>query len=132
MASKVRVTGGRSCVSVIIFNIPEFLHYQGLWLIFDKYDEMVDSFIPNKRSKGGSRFGFVRFNRLEDAKQAIISADRSRIQGNKVRVFMARFQPREAYWRKKCVVAKSAEVKCREENFSLSEVPIVGVVDEDS
>ncbi|KAE8696801.1 AP-5 complex subunit mu [Hibiscus syriacus] len=81
----VRAPVRKNGVTVIIFNIPESFHYQGLWLFFDKYGEVVDSFIPNKRSKGGSRFGFVRFTRLEDARKAIKCIDSSRIQSNKSR-----------------------------------------------
>ncbi|KAE8701730.1 Mechanosensitive ion channel protein 2 [Hibiscus syriacus] len=53
---------------------------RGLWLFFDKYGEVVDSLIPNKRSKGRNRFGFVRFTRLEDARKAINCVDSSWIQ----------------------------------------------------
>ncbi|KAE8706888.1 hypothetical protein F3Y22_tig00110387pilonHSYRG00110 [Hibiscus syriacus] len=88
-----------------------------------------DSFIPNKRSKGGSRFGFVHFASLEDATKAIFCADRSRIHGNIVRVFMARFKPREAFWRKKSSTPKPVVAKSRAENAL--EAPIVGVIDED-
>ncbi|KAE8659456.1 DNA-directed RNA polymerase isoform 3 [Hibiscus syriacus] len=129
MASQMRRSVGKNCFTVIIFNIPECLHHQGLRLLFDNYGEVVDSFIPFKRSKGGSRFGFVRFSRLEDAMRAIIRADRSWIQGNKVRVFLARFQPRDVFWRIKFSGSYSAVVKSREED--VKEVPIIGVVDED-
>ncbi|XP_039042864.1 serine/threonine-protein kinase STY13-like [Hibiscus syriacus] len=109
----------------------EYLHHQGLRLIFDKYGEVVDSFIPNKRNKGGSRFGFVRFTRLEDARKAIIYADKYTIHGNKVRVFMVRFQPREAFWRKKYSGPESAKTKSRVEEDSHSKTPIVGFFDKD-
>ncbi|KAE8681508.1 hypothetical protein F3Y22_tig00111330pilonHSYRG01193 [Hibiscus syriacus] len=129
MASQVRRSVGKSCVTVIIFNIPECLHHQVFWLLFDKYGEVVDSFIPIKRSKGGSRFSFVRFSRLEDARRAIFCADRSWIQGNKVRVFMVRFQPRDVFWKRKVTGSNSTMVKSREED--VKESPIIGVVDED-
>ncbi|KAE8699443.1 Dentin sialophosphoprotein-related, putative isoform 2 [Hibiscus syriacus] len=111
MASKVISSAGKNCFTVIIFNIPELFHHKGLWLLFDKYGEVVDSFIPNKRSKGGSRFGFVPFTSLEDARKAISCVDRSRIRGNEVRVFLARFQPRAAFWRKKFSGLKPAVSK---------------------
>ncbi|XP_039039105.1 uncharacterized protein LOC120176861 [Hibiscus syriacus] len=130
-ASRARGSFGKECVTIIIFNIPEFLHHKGLWRFFVKYGEVIDSFIPIKRSKGGSRFGFVRFTSLADARKAISCADRSWIQGNKVRVFMARFQPREAFWRKKCSVPKLAVNKSRVEDANLLKTPIIGVIDED-
>ncbi|KAE8660076.1 Glycolipid transfer protein 1 [Hibiscus syriacus] len=58
-------------------------------------------------------------------------ADISRIQGNKVRVFMARFQPHEAFCIKKYSGPESTEAKSRMEDDSHSETPIVGFVDED-
>ncbi|XP_039019160.1 serine/arginine-rich splicing factor SC35-like [Hibiscus syriacus] len=131
MASKVISSAGKNCFTVIIFNIPELLHHKGLWLLFDKYGEVVDSFIPNKKSKGGSRFGFVRFTCLKDARKAINYVDRSRIRGNEVRVFLARFQPRVAFWRKKFSGLKPAEIKSKREDVGHSEAPIVGSVDED-
>ncbi|XP_039065561.1 serine/arginine-rich splicing factor SC35-like [Hibiscus syriacus] len=125
MASKVKCVLERNCFTVIVFNIPDLLHHQGLWLLFDVYGEVVDSFIPNKRSKGGSRFGFVRFFRLEDARKAIKCADRTRIQGIEVRVFMARFKPRDSYWRKKISGPNLAVVKSRVEEDCRSRFPLV-------
>ncbi|KAE8710614.1 Omega-6 fatty acid desaturase, endoplasmic reticulum [Hibiscus syriacus] len=88
-----------------------------------------ENFIPNKRSKGGSRFDFVRFIRLEDARNAIFCADSSTILGNKIRVFMSSYQPREAIWRKNISVPNPALSKSRVE--VAAEAPIVGVIDED-
>ncbi|KAE8655931.1 BTB/POZ domain-containing protein TNFAIP1 isoform 2 [Hibiscus syriacus] len=130
IATVVRVPVRQNCVTVIIFNIPESFHYQGLWLFFDKYGEVVDSFIPNKRSKGGSRFGFVRFTRLEDARKVINCVDSSWIQGNKVRVFMARYHPRDVFWRKKFSSPFPVKGKSVVKEVSHTEAPFVGSVDE--
>ncbi|KAE8684966.1 hypothetical protein F3Y22_tig00111105pilonHSYRG00836 [Hibiscus syriacus] len=116
---------------LIVFERLKCLHHQGLWLFFDKYGEVVDSFILNKRSKGGSRFGFVRFTTLEDTRKAINCVDRSWIQGNKVRVFMARYHPRDVFWRNKFSDPYPVEGKSLVEDASHTEAPIVGSVDED-
>ncbi|KAE8676932.1 Cleavage stimulation factor subunit 50 [Hibiscus syriacus] len=125
----VRVPVGKNCVTVIIFNIPKSFHYKVLWLFFDKYGEVVDSFIPNKRSKGGSRFGFVRFTRLEDARKAINCVHRSWIQGNKIRVFMARYLPRDVFWRKFSGLY-SVEGNNVRKDVSHTVAPIAGSIDD--
>ncbi|GJU20654.1 nucleotide-binding alpha-beta plait domain-containing protein [Tanacetum coccineum] len=48
-------------VSVYISNFPESCSAKDLFHQCKQYGHVVDSFIPNKRSKSGKRFGFVRF-----------------------------------------------------------------------
>ncbi|XP_017604350.1 uncharacterized protein LOC108451131 [Gossypium arboreum] len=60
---------------VFIDNIPESMHWKGLWTLFSFPGEIMDAFIPVKRNKAGKRFGFVRFNKEEDAQRAIDRVD---------------------------------------------------------
>ncbi|GKA70153.1 nucleotide-binding alpha-beta plait domain-containing protein, partial [Tanacetum coccineum] len=47
--------------SIFITNFPETFSAKDLFLTCRQYGHVVDTFIPVKRSKGGKRFGFVRF-----------------------------------------------------------------------
>nr|GEX59921.1 putative RNA-directed DNA polymerase, eukaryota, reverse transcriptase zinc-binding domain protein [Tanacetum cinerariifolium] len=47
--------------SVFISNFPDDCSNRDLWKVCSGYDTVVDVFIPNKRSKTGKRFAFVRF-----------------------------------------------------------------------
>ncbi|PWA39483.1 hypothetical protein CTI12_AA571720 [Artemisia annua] len=47
--------------SFFVTNFPEHIDAKGLWKVCEPYGRIVDAFIPNKRSKAGKRFGFVRF-----------------------------------------------------------------------
>ncbi|GKA87162.1 RNA-directed DNA polymerase, eukaryota, reverse transcriptase zinc-binding domain protein [Tanacetum coccineum] len=44
-----------------ITNFPNYVDAKRLWLECESYGRIVNAFIPNKRSKAGKRFGFVRF-----------------------------------------------------------------------
>nr|GEZ51322.1 hypothetical protein [Tanacetum cinerariifolium] len=48
-------------VSVFINNIPDSCSAKELFNACKQYGHVVDSFIPNKRSKTGNRFGFLKF-----------------------------------------------------------------------
>ncbi|KAK5834092.1 hypothetical protein PVK06_017965 [Gossypium arboreum] len=60
---------------VFVDNIPEIMHWKDLWTLFSFHGEVMDAFIPVKRNKSGKRFGFVRFNKEEDAQRAIGKVD---------------------------------------------------------
>ncbi|GKE02344.1 RNA-directed DNA polymerase, eukaryota, nucleotide-binding alpha-beta plait domain protein [Tanacetum coccineum] len=47
--------------SVFISNFPDDCSSMDLWKVCNGYGTVVDVFIPNKRSKAGKRFAFVRF-----------------------------------------------------------------------
>ncbi|GJR58953.1 RNA-directed DNA polymerase, eukaryota, nucleotide-binding alpha-beta plait domain protein [Tanacetum coccineum] len=47
--------------SVFISNFPNDCTSKDLWKACNDYGTVVDVFIPNKRSKTGKRFAFVRF-----------------------------------------------------------------------
>ncbi|KAH1057947.1 hypothetical protein J1N35_036012 [Gossypium stocksii] len=47
------------------------MHWKGLWALFSFHREVKDAFIPNKKSKVGSRFGFVRFSSVTYAQRVI-------------------------------------------------------------
>ncbi|GJR26099.1 RNA-directed DNA polymerase, eukaryota [Tanacetum coccineum] len=47
--------------SVFISNFPDGCNNRDLWKVCNDYGTVVDVFIPNKKSKAGKRFAFVRF-----------------------------------------------------------------------
>nr|GEX11281.1 RNA-directed DNA polymerase, eukaryota, nucleotide-binding alpha-beta plait domain protein [Tanacetum cinerariifolium] len=47
--------------SVFISNFPDDCTNRDLWKVCNDYGTVVDVFIPNKKSKAGKRFAFVRF-----------------------------------------------------------------------
>ncbi|GJV12046.1 RNA-directed DNA polymerase, eukaryota, reverse transcriptase zinc-binding domain protein [Tanacetum coccineum] len=47
--------------SFYVTNFPDYVDAKRLWKEFESYGRIVDTFIANKRSKIGKRFGFVRF-----------------------------------------------------------------------
>ncbi|MBA0753181.1 hypothetical protein Gogos_005639, partial [Gossypium gossypioides] len=56
----------KDLITVYIYNI-----WKGLWTLFRYHGEVIDAFIPAKKNKSGRRFGFVRFDKMGDARKDI-------------------------------------------------------------
>lgn len=69
-------------------------------MLFWYHDNVVNTFISEKKSKNGKRFEFVRFFSFLDAQKAIIRLNRFVIPGNKIWVKIARFKSRREIWKK--------------------------------
>nr|GEU86184.1 RNA-directed DNA polymerase, eukaryota, reverse transcriptase zinc-binding domain protein [Tanacetum cinerariifolium] len=52
--------------SFFVTNFPEQTTAKELWRLCKEYGNVIDVFIPNRRSKLGKRFGFVRFIKILD------------------------------------------------------------------
>ncbi|GJY64275.1 RNA-directed DNA polymerase, eukaryota [Tanacetum coccineum] len=52
--------------SIFVTNFPDNFGSRDLWKICEGYGKVVDVFIPNRKSKAGKRFAFVRFIRVEN------------------------------------------------------------------
>ncbi|GKB35214.1 RNA-directed DNA polymerase, eukaryota, partial [Tanacetum coccineum] len=52
--------------SIFVTNFPDNFGSRDLWKICESYGKVVDVYIPNRKSKAGKRFAFVRFVRVED------------------------------------------------------------------
>ncbi|GJT54001.1 RNA-directed DNA polymerase, eukaryota, nucleotide-binding alpha-beta plait domain protein [Tanacetum coccineum] len=50
--------------SVFIANFPDDCSSKDIWKVCKDYGTVIDVFIPNKKSKAGKRFAFVRFIRV--------------------------------------------------------------------
>ncbi|KAL4296951.1 hypothetical protein GQ457_12G009580 [Hibiscus cannabinus] len=57
---------------------------------------IIDAFIPNKRSNDGDRFGFVRYNSMDDSLRAIDRLDIFTIYNYKLRFYLVRNQYRRS------------------------------------
>ncbi|MFQ6627979.1 hypothetical protein Gotur_007272 [Gossypium turneri] len=67
------------------------MYWKGLWVFLQFHRNVLDAFIPVKRSMEGKRFGFVRFANLENAQRVILRLDCFVILGKKVWVKLAKF-----------------------------------------
>ncbi|XVF18378.1 hypothetical protein REPUB_Repub11eG0016200 [Reevesia pubescens] len=94
--------------SMFVNNIPNQVHWRWLWNIFSNHGDVVDVFIPKKRSKSGRRYGFVRFSNHPDALKVINRLNGVWLLNSRIGVNFARFKGRTSYWRK---VPKSPSAK---------------------
>ncbi|GJX59691.1 RNA-directed DNA polymerase, eukaryota, reverse transcriptase zinc-binding domain protein [Tanacetum coccineum] len=81
MSGCILFVGGRLVVGV---------GAKDLWNACKQYEHVVDAFIPNKRSKAGKRFGFVRFIKVFDVERLVgnlctVWIGRHRIHANAAR-----------------------------------------------
>ncbi|GJT86219.1 DNA helicase [Tanacetum coccineum] len=76
--------------SVFMTNFPEQASAKDIWNACKLYGHVVDAFIPNKRSKAGKRFEFMRFIKVFDVKHLVgnlctVWIGRHRIHANAAR-----------------------------------------------
>ncbi|GJY48713.1 RNA-directed DNA polymerase, eukaryota [Tanacetum coccineum] len=57
--------------SVFVTNFPDGTSAKDLWMLCQGYGTVVDVFIPNRKSKAGKRFAFVRFIRVNNIERLI-------------------------------------------------------------
>ncbi|PWA54239.1 hypothetical protein CTI12_AA425870 [Artemisia annua] len=57
--------------SIFVTNFPESFSAKDLFQSCKQYGHVVDTFIPNKRSKAGKRYGFVRFINVFDVERLV-------------------------------------------------------------
>ncbi|KAK8603627.1 hypothetical protein V6N13_096101 [Hibiscus sabdariffa] len=76
------------------------MHLKGLWDAFGHHGDVLNAFIPKKRSKSGRRFAFVRYATKADAILTISRLNGFILFGSRVSVNLARFRARMSFWRK--------------------------------
>ncbi|GKB19877.1 RNA-directed DNA polymerase, eukaryota, partial [Tanacetum coccineum] len=57
--------------SIFVTNFPDATSSQDLWNLCQSYGTVVDVYIPNRRSKAGKRFAFVRFINVDNIERLV-------------------------------------------------------------
>ncbi|GJY57104.1 RNA-directed DNA polymerase, eukaryota [Tanacetum coccineum] len=57
--------------SIFITNFPDVTTSKDLWVLCQSYGTVVDVFIPNRKSKAGKRFAFVRFIKVDNVERLV-------------------------------------------------------------
>nr|GEX92775.1 RNA-directed DNA polymerase, eukaryota [Tanacetum cinerariifolium] len=57
--------------SIFITNFPDVTTSKDLWVLCQSYGTVVDVFIPNRMSKAGKRFAFVRFIKVDNVEKLV-------------------------------------------------------------
>nr|GFA12740.1 nucleotide-binding alpha-beta plait domain-containing protein [Tanacetum cinerariifolium] len=78
--------------SVFVTNFPDEYGAMDLWNTCKLYGHVVDVFIPDRRTKAGKRFGFVRFIKVLDINRLINNLCTVWVGRNKIHANVARFQ----------------------------------------
>nr|GEV35335.1 nucleotide-binding alpha-beta plait domain-containing protein [Tanacetum cinerariifolium] len=78
--------------SVFVTNFPDGYRAKDLWNTCKLYGHVVDVFIPDRRTKAGKRFGFVRFKKVLDIDRLINNLCTVWVGRNKIHANVARFQ----------------------------------------
>ncbi|GJV54846.1 RNA-directed DNA polymerase, eukaryota, partial [Tanacetum coccineum] len=78
--------------SVFVSNFPDRFSAKDLWNACKVYGHVVDSYIPNRRSKVGKRFGFVRFINVFDVDRLVSNLCTVWVGNYKLIANVARFQ----------------------------------------
>ncbi|GJV91785.1 nucleotide-binding alpha-beta plait domain-containing protein [Tanacetum coccineum] len=107
-------------VSVFITNIPDSCSAKDLFNYCKKYGHVVDSYIPNKRSSAGKRFGFVRFINVFNEDRLVNNLSTMWIGRLKLQANLARFKRNFSNGVKK--VSKVKEGRMDSRNQSLKQV----------
>ena len=81
----------RGGTSVYVNNLPTILDKYGLKGIFKRAGKVVDTYIPTrKRGEARSRYGFVRYRSINEARKSIQVFNNREIRGCQLKVSMAR------------------------------------------
>ncbi|GJY42653.1 RNA-directed DNA polymerase, eukaryota, nucleotide-binding alpha-beta plait domain protein [Tanacetum coccineum] len=57
--------------SIFVTNFPDNTTSKGLWKLCQGYGTVVDVYIPNRKSKAGKHFGFVRFIKVDNVDRLV-------------------------------------------------------------
>nr|GEW99803.1 RNA-directed DNA polymerase, eukaryota, nucleotide-binding alpha-beta plait domain protein [Tanacetum cinerariifolium] len=57
--------------SIFVTNFPDSTSSKDLWKMCQSYGTLVDVYIPNRRSKAGKRFAFVRFIKVDNVDRLV-------------------------------------------------------------
>ena len=90
----------RGAYSLFIDDLPKEMTWDWLLQIFRGEGKVIDVFVSHKRRrKNDCRFGFVRFRKLEEAKNAIRNLDGIKVRGKSMKVSFAKYDKKDLYWK---------------------------------
>nr|GEV36574.1 RNA-directed DNA polymerase, eukaryota [Tanacetum cinerariifolium] len=78
--------------SVFVTNFHDLYRAKDLWNTCKTYGQVVDAYIPNRRSKAGKRFDFVRFIKVFDVERLVNNMCTVWVGRYKLHANVARFQ----------------------------------------
>ncbi|GJY30759.1 nucleotide-binding alpha-beta plait domain-containing protein, partial [Tanacetum coccineum] len=78
--------------SIFVTNFLDQFNAKYLWNVCKKYGNVIDAFIPNKRSKSGKRIGFVHFIKIFDVDHLVNNLCTIWVGWYKFHANIARFQ----------------------------------------
>nr|GEX15198.1 DIE2/ALG10 family [Tanacetum cinerariifolium] len=78
--------------SIFVTNFPDHAKAKDLWNVCKQYGQVVDAFIPDRKSKAGKRYGFVRFIRVYDVDRLVSNLCTLWMGSHHLHVNVARFQ----------------------------------------
>ncbi|KAK8635913.1 hypothetical protein V6N13_004626 [Hibiscus sabdariffa] len=113
----IEVGEGKAGVTTLfVENIPENMHWKGLWFSFARHGDVVSVFIARKRSRGGKRFGFVRMKEKEDADIVIERLHGFFLYGSRLTVKMANVQRSRRFFPEYSLKADRIRINVSREN----------------
>nr|GEV20711.1 hypothetical protein [Tanacetum cinerariifolium] len=77
--------------SIFVTNFPDQTNAKELWSLCNQYGNVIDAFIPNRISKVGKRFGFIRFIKTYDVERLVNNLCTIWIGKHKLHANIARF-----------------------------------------
>ncbi|GKB36847.1 nucleotide-binding alpha-beta plait domain-containing protein [Tanacetum coccineum] len=78
--------------SIFVTNFPDHAKAKDLWNVCKQYGQVVDAFIPDRKSKAGKRYGFVRFIRVYDVDRLVSNLCTLWMGSHHLHANVARFQ----------------------------------------
>nr|GEY57738.1 DIE2/ALG10 family [Tanacetum cinerariifolium] len=78
--------------SIFVTNFLDHAKAKDLWNICKQYGQVVDAFIPDRKSKAGKRYGFIRFIRVYDVDRLVSNLCTLWMGSHHLHANVARFQ----------------------------------------
>ncbi|KAE8657520.1 hypothetical protein F3Y22_tig00116989pilonHSYRG00020 [Hibiscus syriacus] len=78
-------------ISLFVDNIPSSIHWKGLWQIVGHFGEVQSVYLPLKRSRVGSRFGFVKVGNMVEAERVKDRLNGLMVYGSRISVSFTKY-----------------------------------------
>nr|GEX17506.1 nucleotide-binding alpha-beta plait domain-containing protein [Tanacetum cinerariifolium]GEZ08378.1 nucleotide-binding alpha-beta plait domain-containing protein [Tanacetum cinerariifolium]GEZ08672.1 nucleotide-binding alpha-beta plait domain-containing protein [Tanacetum cinerariifolium] len=79
-------------ISIFVTNFPASFNAKDIWRVCNQYGNVVDTFIPDKKSNSDKRFGFVRFIKIANVEWLVNNLCTIWLGMFRLHVNIARFQ----------------------------------------